>query len=170
MSSLKIYLALYKGRRDGTGAQVWAARFSDWLTRVLTRGQYSHCEIAVALDGGQFECYSSSIRDGGVRCKTMPLPAAKWDLIELPDSSGSLKTNLAAVFAQTQGQRYDLPGALGVVFKTRQRHDRWFCSEWCGQVLGLSEPWRFSPNDLAAVAAALTVSGSLNESETRSKA
>lgn len=155
MSQAKIYLALYKGRRDGTGTRVWAARFSDWLTRKLTRGQYSHCEIAVALDGGQFECYSSSIRDGGVRCKTMPLPAAKWDLIELPDSSGSLKTNLAAVFARTQGQRYDLAGALGVVFKTRQRHDRWFCSEWCGQVLGLSEPWRFSPNDLAAISGSL---------------
>ena len=165
MSSLKIYLALYKGRRDGTGAQVWAARFSDWLTRVLTRGQYSHCEIAVALDGGQFECYSSSIRDGGVRCKTMPLPAAKWDLIELPDSSGSLKTNLAAVFAQTQGQRYDLPGALGVVFKTRQRSGRWFCSEWCGQVLGLSEPWRFSPNDLAGIARSLKNKGAADEND-----
>jgi len=156
MSQAKIYLALYKGRRDGSGAQVWAARFTDWLTRKLTRGQYSHCEIAVALDGGQFDCYSSSIRDGGVRCKTMPLPEAKWDLIELPDSSGSLKTNLAAVFAQTQGQRYDLAGALGVVFKTRQRSGRWFCSEWCGQVLGLSEPWRFSPNDLAVIARSLT--------------
>ena len=165
MSNRQIYLALYKGRRDGTGAQVWAARFSDWLTRVLTRGQYSHCEIAVALDGGQFECYSSSIRDGGVRCKTMPLPAAKWDLIELPDSSGSLKTNLAAVFAQTQGQRYDLPGALGVVFKTRQRHDRWFCSEWGGQVLGLSEPWRFSPNDLSVIARRLKNKGAADEND-----
>ena len=165
MSSLKIYLALYKGRRDGTGAQVWAARFTDWLTRRLTRGQYSHCEIAVALDGVQFECYSSSIRDGGVRCKTMTLPAAKWDLIELPDSSGSLKTNLAAVFAQTQGQRYDLPGALGVVFKTRQRSGRWFCSEWCGQVLGLSEPWRFSPNDLAVIARSLKNKGAADEND-----
>ena len=156
MTNNRIYLACYKGRRDGSGAQVWAARFTDWLTRVLTRGQYSHCEIAVALDGGQFECYSSSIRDGGVRCKTMPLPSEKWDLIELPDVAGSLKTNLAAVFAQTQGQRYDLAGALGVVFKTRQRSGRWFCSEWCGQVLGLSEPWRFSPNDLAVIARSLT--------------
>lgn len=165
MTNNRIYLACYKGRRDGSGAQVWAARFTDWLTRVLTRGQYSHCEIAVALDGGQFECYSSSIRDGGVRCKTMPLPAAKWDLIELPDSSGSLKTNLAAVFAQTQGQRYDLAGALGVVFKTRQRHDRWFCSEWCGQVLGLSEPWRFSPNDLAVIARSLKNKGAADEND-----
>ena len=165
MSSLKIYLALYKGRRDGTGTQVWAARFTDWLTRKLTRGKYSHCEIAVALDGGQFECYSSSIRDGGVRCKTMPLPAAKWDLIELPDSSGSLKTNLAAVFARTQGQRYDLAGALGVVFKTRQRSGRWFCSEWCGQVMGLSEPWRFSPNDLAVIARSLKNEGAADEND-----
>lgn len=152
MSQAKIYLALYKGRRDGTGARVWAARFSDWLTRKLTRGIYSHCEIAVATDIRQFDCYSSSIRDGGVRHKTMPLPATKWDLIPLTDPSGSLKANLAAVFARTQGQCYDLAGALGVVFKTRQRHDRWFCSEWCGQVLGLPESWRFSPNDLAAIA------------------
>lgn len=169
MSQAKIYLALYKGRRDGTDARVWAARFSDWLTRKLTRGIYSHCEIAVATDVAvgtitrgqykgratdirQFDCYSSSIRDGGVRHKTMPLPATKWDLIPLTDPSGSLKANLAAVFARTQGQCYDLAGALGVVFKTRQRHDRWFCSEWCGQVLGLPESWRFSPNDLAAIA------------------
>ena len=161
MSSLKIYLALYKGRRDGTGTRVWAARFSDWLTRKLTRGQYSHCEIVEFVGDNEYRCHSSSIRDGGVRCKTMPLPSEKWDLIELPDSSGSLKTNLAAVFARTQGQRYDLPGALGVVFKTRQRSGRWFCSEWCGQVLGLSEPWRFSPNDLAVIARALQDSGSL---------
>ncbi len=165
MSQAKICLALYKGRRDGTGTQVWAARFSDWLTRKLTRGQYSHCEIAVDTGAAQFECYSSSIRDGGVRMKTMPLPSEKWDLIELPDVAGSLKTNLAAVFAQTQGQRYDLAGALGVVFKTRQRSGRWFCSEWCGQVLGLSEPWRFSPNDLAVIARSLKNEGAADEND-----
>lgn len=168
-----IYLALYHGHRDGTGAQVWAARFTDWLTRKLTRGQYSHCEIVEFVGDNEYRCHSSSIRDGGVRCKYMPLPAAKWDLIELPNVSpqglptvaGSLKTNLAAVFAQTQGQRYDLAGALGVVFKTRQRHDRWFCSEWCGQVLGLSEPWRFSPNDLAVIARSLKNKGAADEND-----
>ena len=29
-------------------------------------------------------CYSSSIRDGGVRGKVMALPAHKWDVIDLP--------------------------------------------------------------------------------------
>ena len=148
-----IYLALYHGHRGGTGWRVWAARFTDGLTRVLTRGKYSHCEIAVRLpetaDGQKYECYSASLRDKGVRRKTMPLPSAKWDLIPLPDSVGG---RLETLWAQTQGQGYDLPGAFGVVFGLRENSKRWFCSEWVGKALGLPESWRFSPNDLAVIA------------------
>ena len=153
MSQRPIYLALYKGRRDGSGWRVWVARFTDGLTRILTRGRYSHCEIAVRLpetaDGQEYECYSASIRDRGVRRKTMPLPPAKWDLIELPDSVGG---RLETLWAQTQGQGYDLPGAFGVVFGLPENRRRWFCSEWVGAALGLAESWRFSPNDLAVIA------------------
>ena len=49
MSPRPIYLALYKGRRDGSGWRVWSARFTDWLTRQLTRGRYSHCEVVIGL-------------------------------------------------------------------------------------------------------------------------
>ena len=150
MSNRQIYLALYKGRRDGTGWRVWAARFTDGLTRVLTRGRYSHCEIAVRehTQASVYTCYSASIRDGGVRCKVMPLPSANWDLIPLPDSvDGRLKT----LWSRTQGQGYDLLGAFGVVFGLPENRRRWFCSEWAGKALGLSESWRFSPNDLAAI-------------------
>lgn len=49
MNTQSIYLALYRGRRDGTGWRVWIARATDWLTRKITRGQYSHCEIAFRL-------------------------------------------------------------------------------------------------------------------------
>ena len=153
MSNRQIYLALYKGNRDGTGWRVWAARFTDGLTRILTRGRYSHCELAVRIPetaGGQeYECYSASLRDGGVRRKIMPLPSAKWDLIELPDSVGG---RLETLWSQTQGQGYDLPGAFGVVFGLRENRKRWFCSEWVGKALGLAESWRFSPNDLAVIA------------------
>lgn len=147
-----IYLALYHGHRGGTGLKVWAARFTDGLTRILTRGRYSHCEIAIRLAGQnsepQYECYSASLRDKGVRRKTMPLPSAKWDLIALPDSVGG---RLATLWEQTKGQGYDLPGAFGVVFGLPENRRRWFCSEWVGAALGLSESWRFSPNDLAAI-------------------
>ena len=148
-----IYLALYHGHRGGTGLKVWAARLTDGLTRILTRGRYSHCEIAVRLpetaDGQEYECYSASIRDNGVRRKVMPLPSAKWDLIALSDSVGG---RLHRLWKETQGQGYDLPGALGVVFGLRENRRRWFCSEWVGAALGLSESWRFSPNDLAVIA------------------
>ena len=150
MSQRPIYLALYKGRRDGSGWRVWCARFTDWLTRILTRGQYSHAEIAIRLpETAEYECYSASLRDGGVRMKTMPLPSAKWDLIALPDSVGG---RLEALWSQTQGQGYDLLGAFGVVFGLPENRRRWFCSEWVGKALGLSESWRFSPNDLAVIA------------------
>ena len=155
MNNRQIYLALYKGRRGGTGWRVWCARATDWLTRVLTRGKYSHCEIAIRqpdkdVDGvAMYACYSASLRDGGVRRKTMPLPSAKWDLIALPDSVGG---RLEALWSQTQGQGYDLPGAFGVVFGLPENRRRWFCSEWVGKALGLPESWRFSPNDLAVIA------------------
>ena len=148
-----IYLALYHGHRGGTGLKVWAARFTDGLTRVLTRGKYSHCEVAVRLpetaDGQEYECYSASLRDKGVRRKTMPLPSAKWDLIALPDS---VSERLHGLWQETQGQGYDLPGAFGVVFGLPENRKRWFCSEWVGKALGLAESWRFSPNDLAVIA------------------
>ena len=147
-----IYLALYHGHRGGTGWRVWAARFTDGLTRILTRGRYSHCELAVRLpetaDGPKYECYSASLRDKGVRRKTMPLPSSKWDLIELPDSVGG---RLHGLWEETQGQGYDLPGAFGVVFGLPENRKRWFCSEWVGKALGLPESWRFSPNDLAVI-------------------
>ena len=149
-----IYLALYHGHRDGTGWRVWVARFTDWLTRVLTRGKYSHCEIAVRLpetaDGQEYECYSASIRDKGVRMKTMPLPADKWDLIPLDDAV--LHAHTVGLYLRTAGQGYDLPGAFGVVFGLPENRRRWFCSEWAGKALGLAESWRFSPNDLAVIA------------------
>ena len=148
-----IYLACYYGHRGGTGWCVWAARFTDGLTRILTRGRYSHCEIAIRLAGQnsepQYECYSASLRDGGVRRKTMPLPSAKWDLIALPDS---VSERLHSLWKETQGQGYDLPGAFGVVFGLPENRRRWFCSEWVGKVFGLAESWRFSPNDLAVIA------------------
>ena len=157
MSTQPIYLALYKGRRDGTGWRVWCARATDWLTRALTRGQYSHCEIAVHehTQASVYTCYSASIRDGGVRVKTMPLSSAKWDLIPLPSTPEAHK-QLQRVWRATEGQGYDLRGALGIAFGLRHNRRLWFCSEWCAAALGLPAGWRWSPNDLAEMARILS--------------
>lgn len=155
MSADTIYLALYKGRRDGAWYQpkVAAARLSDWIIRTLTRSPYSHCELAVLIpppdgdpdDHAVFDCYSSSIRDGGVRVKTMPLPSEKWDLIPVRATEAQVR----AAFETTRGAKYDWLGATGVI--TRWRHDKrkWFCSEWCAAALGVQYPDRYSPQELA---------------------
>ena len=144
----KVYLAMYKGRKDGRGVKVWAARFTDWVVRTVTRSPYSHCEIAVKHPrDGLFDCYSSSARDGGVRIKTMPLPADKWDLIPLPQS---VAISAGCLFHRTHGAGYDWLGAIGVVLKSPHSKSRWFCSEWCAYVIGYTNPCRYSPQALYA--------------------
>lgn len=146
----QVYLALYKGRKRGkTPRELWQ-RLMDWAVRWATNGQYSHCEIAVKHRFAEdYHCYSASLRDGGVRSKTMPLPADKWDLLEIRDVDAYNK--VWALFQQTRGAKYDYCGALGLVLFVfmRQSAQRWFCSEWCAAALGMVEPERFSPNRLA---------------------
>ncbi|MDY4480309.1 MAG: enoyl-CoA hydratase [[Pasteurella] aerogenes] len=149
----KVYLALYKGR-----ASNWRERIEDWLIRKVTRGAYSHCEIAVERleDWGEYDfrpvydCYTSSPRDGGVRCKVINVADTnKWDLVELQNVT---EAQIKAYFEQTQGKKYDLWGALGIVLGFKQRGESFFCSEWCFNVLMNSEDgWRFSPNQLAVI-------------------
>ena len=148
MSQAKIYLALYKGRRDGAWYRpgVAAARVSDWIIRTLTGSPYSHCELAVPCADGQYDCYSSSIRDGGVRLKTMPLLPEKWDLIPVDVKPEQVYEALAATF----GAKYDWLGATGVIARWRHDKRKWFCSEWCAMALGLANPERFCPGSLAA--------------------
>ena len=148
-SNNTIYLALYKGRRDGAWYKpsIAAARLSDWTIRTFTQSIYSHCELAVARENGQYDCYSSSIRDGGVRRKTMKLPTDKWDLIEIRQMNAF--EDLRNHFGATRAQAYDWLGALGVVTHWKDSKRKWFCSEWCAAALGLANPERFSPETLA---------------------
>ncbi len=140
----KIYLALYKGRKTGNSFSALLAHSADFLVRKLTNGKYSHCEIVVSK--GKNVCYSASIRDGGVRSKVMDLEREKWDLIELKNVT---EEQIQTYFEQTKGMKYDWWGAIGIVFGVKQKRSKFFCSEWCFNVIKKSDQgWRFSPNDL----------------------
>lgn len=142
-----IYVAFYKGNKTGYSPSALVARFSDWLTRKLTKGPYSHCELVSPQGNGTYFCMSSSIRDGGVRSKYMDLPTDKWDLVEVPlDDAAYLKA--LEFFKQNKGKKYDFFGAVGVVLKFSESPSRYFCSEFVGAALGIEQPWRFSPNEL----------------------
>lgn len=81
MSKTSVWLACYKGERN-----IVALPLADWVTRKVTRGIYSHCELAIEHGGDEFLCYSASLRDRGVRGKLMPLPDDKWDKLPLQAS------------------------------------------------------------------------------------
>lgn len=154
----RIYLALYKHRRSWIKDPLKA--LADAITRIFTKGQYSHCELAIArteFTAGRhyehetvFDCYSSSVQDGGVRCKQIDVSdRAKWDLIPLNEVT---EEQIKAYFNRTSGAKYDWWGALGIVLGIKQKRSKYFCSEWCFNALHNSEAgWRFSPNQLAAV-------------------
>ena len=79
----------------------------------------------------------------------MPLPSEKWELIPLETVPAS---HLEEVWRSARGKKYDWTGAIGTVLKIRQSENKWFCSEFCAAVMGIDDGWRFSPNDLAALA------------------
>lgn len=134
----KVYLAMYKAEGN------WV----DKVIRLFTGKPYSHCEIAISK-GETFECYTSSPRDGGVRCKTMYLPSDKWDLVPVQNIT---EEQIKAYFNRTLGAKYDWWGALGVVLGIKEKRSKYFCSEWCfNAIFGNENGWRFSPNQLAAL-------------------
>lgn len=146
-----IYLAFYKHKKRVTSPLMLLYRVLDDVTKLLTRGKYSHCELVIKRSNGLYDCYSASARDGGVRKKVMALPADRWDLIAINADAAEV----VAFFETTQTAKYDYLGAVGLVLPCPQNRRRYFCSEWCWAALGGKEGWRFSPNMTAAITKAL---------------
>ena len=141
-----IYLASYKGIRSGwRGLINHAIRFS-------TNSPYSHSEICFGNPfAAPVDCLSSTGLEGGVRIKRMRLNPAKWDLVALHNVDESLARNF---FLKNYGRPYDLIGTVRTVlpFVGREHPTRWFCSEVCAEVMGITEAWRMHPGVLHSVA------------------
>lgn len=145
-----VYLALYKGN-----GKKLLHKIEDAAIRLFTWGKYSHCEIAVKkphfytgenIPEYYFECYSASPREGGVRKKRIDLHDGKWDLIELEISEEQVK----AYFERTKGKKYDFLGAFGILLPFKHSKSKYFCSEWCYNVIfNREDGQKHSPNSLA---------------------
>lgn len=142
----EIFVAFYKYKRPIHSCRDLWYRLCDEVTRLSTKGKYSHCEIAVKQEHGLYECYTSSVRDKGVRVKVMSLSPEKWDLVDV--SSKINYEDLKSFYEKTKDMEYDFSGALGVVLHSREDHNKYFCSEWCADSLGYTKPSRISPNKL----------------------
>jgi hypothetical protein len=138
---MKAQIALYKGPASG-----FTHKVSHWVTcfvlslRELEYCRYSHAELVI--DG---VCYSSSVRDGGVRSKVIDLNSGKWDLVDLHiDPSYAL-----SVFMSKQDNTYDWSGAIrwGLPF-LKQNPMKYYCFEIIAEMLGLENPSMWTALDL----------------------
>jgi len=103
--------------------------------------KYSHVEVI--LPDGTF--FSSSPRDGGVRKKYIQYDDNVWDFYRIGVTMND------AVVSNESGKKYDWLGiALSqVVPFAIQSENKWFCSEISGHMIGVYEPYKFSPSRLA---------------------
>lgn len=131
---MSVALALYKPHRR------WdvGSRLICWWTN----SPYSHCELVVGS-----VCFSSSLRDGGVRAKIIDLDPAHWDIIATPWVP---KEAVYQHYERTQHLTYgwsDLitQQVLRIPFELRNAY---FCSEWCAEAMGLPEPEMWHPGVL----------------------
>ena len=106
--------------------------------------RHSHAELCI--DG---VCYSSSVRDGGVRSKLIDLNSGKWDIKPITLSPTKKQTALDR-FRGFEGWPYDFLGAIGVVlpFVHHLRY-KLFCFEVVAEMLGMEDPSHVTPVELS---------------------
>jgi hypothetical protein len=125
----------------------WADEIISWWTN----GPYSHVELII--DGVM---YSSSPRDGYVRCKPHIYDPLSWDYIDVSVSDRDID-RIKKFFTKTENRKYDWLGILGFIIPVHDSEQKYFCSEWCtkaGIIGGIEclydkNPSRMSPNRLA---------------------
>lgn len=141
----KIFLAFYKYKRPVNSLQSLWFRICDNVTKFFTKGNYSHCELAVEQEDGTYLCYSSSVRDKGVRKKVIDiLDCEKWDLEEVTYIKVTPES-IEEFFQATKDKKYDLIGALGIVLRIKDNANKYFCSEWCAECIGYPRAFEYSP-------------------------
>lgn len=98
---------------------------------------------------------SSSVRDGGVRTKTVDLTPGKWCAIDVP-AWEPYRERAVEWFKVHDGQAYDAIGAIATRFWwLRQSLDKWFCNEADGAAVGLIDPSQYLPAQFFGIAASL---------------
>lgn len=133
-----------------------AFRYND--TRVFPRvvtllrgGDSAHCEIAHAWAGQRHECVSSSFLDGGMRGKSIDMPAAKWRIYELQAFLHPLD-----YLREFDDAGYDVLGLLGILLPPLGHSPRRrFCSEVGAEIVGLQQPHLFDLRTFESVCALL---------------
>lgn len=115
----------------------------DKLIKWWDDGPYSHAEI-IFSDG--LWASASFMDKRRVRGKFIAPGENNWDYLTLPSS---YEEPAREFFKRTEGVKYDLFGQVRfIIAPLRGNGEKYWCSEWVAEALGLREPWRYGPNGL----------------------
>lgn len=140
----------------GTHAKDDALTRIGWaVTRAVQKGKFRRCTHVEAIleehADGLVTIGSASLRDGGVRTKTVKLNPEHWLIFDVP-SWDVLRAQVW--FVEHDGEGYDSRGAFVTWLPaTWNRDDEWFCNEAVGASVGMVDPDIYGPSHFAATAA-----------------
>lgn len=142
-----IYIAYYLGtKKENTSATLM-----DRLICAMTKSRYSHVELVYEYNHHtKFgTCWSSSMRDGGVRRSTINFGSGHWEMYRLSEQPN--KGRILTWMTQQDDRKYDYFGALGVKFPWfKQSKQRWYCTELIAAALHLPSSAGISPQSMYA--------------------
>lgn len=127
------------------GEERWISRAICWVRG----GDTAHCEVIHDSHGDSHACVSASWVDGGVREKTMPLPADRWRIYEVVGDPVRVRTWLREHYGKNYGWLRLL------VFVTGLRIDVGgpICSSAAAEMLGIEAADMFCPRLIEAICA-----------------
>lgn len=135
---MRCAIALYKGPPGPL-----LRRIGHYAIRLWTWSRWSHAELVI--DG---LCYSSSMMDGGVRCKRIDLDSGHWDVVPLGLTDAQI-TKALLWFAAHEGSGYDLGNIARWVFPFIPQHPaQYVCYEAIGEMLDMAGAYRLDADDL----------------------
>lgn len=123
-------------------------------TRLVQKGSFrrvTHVEaILEEHEDGSVTIGSASLRDGGVRVKTVKLNPDHWIIIDVPSWDVQQSQRW---FADHAGQKYDWRGAFVTWLPaTWDREKQWFCNESVADSVGVVDPDIQGPSQFASMA------------------
>ena len=135
-----VKLAFYKGPPKWDDLE---HVFSHYAIRLRTWSKYSHAELVI--DG---ICYSSSVRDGGVRKKAINLDSGHWDVVEIDPNRVNMQYAMQ-FFNQHEGAEYDWMNIVRFIIPfVKQEENKFVCFEFVSRMLNHSGSYRIDADDL----------------------
>lgn len=121
----------------------------DYVVNIFTLSSISHCAIITRITDN-YICGFSSFPSRGVDYFEESYDPKDWEFFNIPVT----RCELFTFYTYTQDCKYDYCGCINCIVKFHQHKNRYFCSEWCAELLKLDKPEKYTPRKLYEVISA----------------